>query len=434
MDGIKAFCETSGNGILHGLAQELNIQPGQHYKPIARNSSRVFVIKLAGINPHFLPEIKKLGDKLTMFAGLDERHKVRIGWHGSNILFEIPKPGSCWERVTIESLEQRRCFRRGPVVTLGLGLQDEPIRIDFNAPATGHVLGAGATRSGKTNAMQEIIWNLARYTSPNDAKFLIFDVAKKGFKWAGFGHVPNLIHPIVTDIIESERVLAWVNQEIVNRGAKRYTTPKVFVVIDELKALVDDSDLVSDSIARIASVGGEFGIHLIMATQYPQIKMLGDATIKRNATIRLCGKVDDSHAASNALGIADSGAETLQGYGDFLLRDYNGLARFTVAHIQPKHIERLEKVVDVPRLELPESDTVYNGPKPTKQAEPLDPEHVAVALFNPMSINALQKELGIGGAKATRVKNFADNVRQWAIDNGQGKQYCFITNRFIECK
>jgi DNA segregation ATPase FtsK/SpoIIIE-like protein len=169
----------------------------------------------------------------------------------------------------------------------------------------------------------------------------------------------------------------------------------------------------TDYLSRIASVGGEFGLHLILSTQYSQIQMLGSSELKRNVTTRLCGKVDSADAATNALGIKDSGAETLGGYGDFLLRDTDNLSRLTVAHIQPKHIEQLERA-EIEPLELPEADTVSNGP----YADPLQPEQVALALFEPMSINKLQKALSIGGQKATRVRQFADEIRAWAMNNG----------------
>ena len=72
------------------------------------------------------------------------------------------------------------------------------------------------------------------------------------------------------------------------------------MAFDELKALTDDSKLATDYLAKLASIGGEFGLHLVLSTQYPQIKMLGSAELKRNITTRLCGKVDDAHAAGTA--------------------------------------------------------------------------------------------------------------------------------------
>jgi DNA segregation ATPase FtsK/SpoIIIE-like protein len=243
----------------------------------------------------------------------------------------------------------------------------------------------------------------------------VFDVAKRGYRWGDFSNVAHLAHNVVTDVSEADQVLSWVNLEIEKRASEKYTSPRLFVLIDELKALTDDSKLATDYLSRIASVGGEFAIHLILSTQYPQIKLLGSSELKRNVTTRLCGRVDDSQAAVNALGIPDSGAETLGGYGDFLLKDFQGLSRLTVAHIQESHIAALPRG-EVQPLDLPDCDIVYNGP--TRQPDSLEPAQVALALFEPMSINKLQKALSVGGSKATRIKHFADDIRQWAIDHG----------------
>jgi hypothetical protein len=415
---VTKFCYTASYRVMAALHQELGLSPGVHYRPSGYNSARVMSLRLAGINPHYLPTIINLRDQLTMWAGLDDKSKIRVGWTGTTILLEIPKPPQYWKRVTIEILEQRRMIRRGLVVTLGLGLQDDPKRINFKEAALAHVFITGQTRSGKTNAQKLIGWNLVRNTTPDDARMIIFDVAKRGYKWRDFNNVPHLIHPVVTDLAEADRALAWISAEIDRRAENDYTKPKLFCLIDELKAFTDDSPLASNYLARIAGVGGEFGLHLILATQYPQVKMLGSAELKRNITTRLCGKVDDATAAANALGITGSGAESLQGYGDFLLKDFDGLSRLTVAKIEAHHIDQLPRG-ETKRLDLPEIETANNGPRPSvRQPDPLEPEQVALALFEPMGNTRLGKQLGVGSGKAKRINHFARNIRSWALANG----------------
>jgi DNA segregation ATPase FtsK/SpoIIIE-like protein len=417
MSDLKTFCDVTSNRIAMGLAQELDVYPGRHYRGEGYSASRVLSLRLVGINPAYLPKVKKLQGQLSYWAGLSDEYRVRIGHDAHAVIIEVPKPKTFWKQVTIEQLEAGHLIRRGAIATLGLGLQDEPKRVNFTQAAMAHLFITGATRSGKTNTEKLIGWNLARNTSPADAQFLIFDVAKKGYKWSDFDNLAHLAHPVIKDITEADRVLSWLTLEIDRRATQRRITPRLFVFIDELKALNDDSQVASDYLSRVASVGGEFGLHLILSTQYPQIKMLGSAELKRNVTTRLCGKVDDATAAANALGIPDSGAETLGGYGDFLLKDFDGLSRLTVAHIQAKHIDQLERAEIMP-LDLPDSDTANSGPKPSRQPDELEPEHVALALFEPMGINKLAGRLSIGSTKARRVKEFADAIRQWAFDNG----------------
>ena len=417
MADLKTFCYSASHRVMAGLAQELNISPNVHYRPSGHNASRVLSLRLVGVNPHYLSKIKGLQTQLTMWAGLSDEYPVRIGHDAYCVIIEIPKPRTYWQRVTIEDLEKRRYIRPGAIVTIGLGLQDNPVRVNFTEEAMAHVFISGTTRSGKTNVQRLVGWNLAHNTAPDEAKMLIFDVAKRGYKWADFSNVANLLHPIIIDIETANGVLSWLAREIELRAGERFTSPRIFILIDELKALLDDSRVAGKYLSRIASVGGEFGLHLILSTQYPQIKMLKSSELKRNVTTRLCGKVDDAQAATNALGLSDSGAETLGYYGDFLFRGMTGLSRLTAAYLQPEYVESLARA-EIEPLELPASDTVNSGPKPTRQPDNLEPEQVAVALFKPMGINKLAGELSIGSTKAKRVKQFADKIRTWAIEHG----------------
>jgi hypothetical protein len=269
MSGLKLFCYSASNRIMAGLAQELKVQPNVSYRPMGYNASRVLSLWLVGLNPHYLKQIKGMQHELTLWAGLSDEYQVRIGHDTHAVVIEVPKPKTYWKRITIEDLEQKHFIRRGPVATIGLGLQDEPKRVNFDEAGLAHVLISGQTRSGKTNTQKLIAWNLAHNTSPDDCKMMIFDVAKRGYKWGDFYNVAHLAHPIITDIATGDKVLSWLNLEIEKRATERYTTPRLFVLIDELKALCDDSKLAGDYLSRIASVGGEFGLHLVLSTQYP---------------------------------------------------------------------------------------------------------------------------------------------------------------------
>jgi DNA segregation ATPase FtsK/SpoIIIE, S-DNA-T family len=418
MRDLKTFCYTASQRVMTGLAQELKVRPHLHYKPMGYNASRILSLRLVGLNPHYLKPIKAMQAELTLWAGLTDEYQVRIGHDSHSVIIEIPKPKVFWKQVTIEHLTERHYIRRGLVATIGLGLQDEPKRVNFQEAHIAHVLIGGQTRSGKTNTQRLFAWNLAHHTTPMECKLLIFDVVKRGHSWHDFTQLVHLAHPVITDIETADRVLAWLSLEFERRATTGYTSPRLFVFIDELKALLDDSPVATSYLSRLASQGGEFGLHLVLATQYPQIKMLGSAELKRNLTTRLCGRVDSADAAANALGVPDSGAETLGGFGDFLLKDDAGLSRLTVAHLQPKHVELLEHG-PVPMLDLPDTPDIYTGPPPGRQPDDLEPAQVGLALFEPkLSINHLQRALAIGGNKATRVKRYADEIRKWAIEHG----------------
>lgn len=435
----KTFCFRARDGIVTGLAQKMGVNP-QAVLPLTslHSSARVLTIKLNRVNPHYLAQIIGMADQFTMWAGLDDKHPIRIGWAGSNILIEVPYPPAYWQKVTLEQLERYHYLKSGAVATIGLGLQREAMRVDFRRADMAHLFITGQTRSGKTNTQRLIGWNLAHHCP--DSQMIIFDVAKRGYNWSDFGNVANLAHPVIKDLTEADKVLAWASQEIERRADQGRKAPKTFLLVDELKALVDDSKLASDYLARIASVGGEFGLHLILSTQYPQIKMLGSAEIKRNVTTRLCGKVDDARSAENALGIAGSGANTLQGYGDFLLKDSDGLSRLTVAKIEPAHVAQLPRSEAIPALPLPDSDQVNGGPPQHNEPMCVEPEHAALALIEPMGIGRLRDEIvnrGLADSfskdRAKRTKDFAEAQRKWIQANSpESCAFDFLGCNWIE--
>lgn len=418
MGELRDFCQHTSQGLVAGLERQLNIKAGYHFHPKAQNSLRVLSLHLYGIEPTYLPKIQGMQDVLPLWAGLSEKFKARVGHDGRSIIIEIPKPGKFWKKITVEDLLNRRLIRPGFKILTGLGLRDEPERVNFNDPSTAHIYIAGGTRSGKTTTQKVYAWSLCHNTQPEQARLFIFDVAKRGYKWSMFNGVNHLAYPVITDIKTAEAVLAWLIGEMGRRGEKRYVTPKIFVLIDELKALADESQLAVAYLSKLAAVGGEFGIHLILATQYPQVSMLGSAELKRNIMLRLCGKVDDAASAVNALGIKNSGAERLAGYGDFLIRR-DDLARITVPLVEEQSIQALHRG-HANHISLPEVD--YTEPQvPSSSRRPPDewkPEELGLAIFKPMAINRLQTELGIGGGKATRLKALADAVRTWALGNG----------------
>jgi hypothetical protein len=381
-------------------------------------------LTLKKIEPIHLKKILSNSREIGMYAGLSDKRLMRVGWQGSSISLEIPKPGRYWRPVTLDYLKDNRLIKSGHTSTLGVGLQDEPRRISFDNPATAHVMIAGQTRSGKTNAQRLLAWNLAHNMSPTEANLVIFDVAKRGRNWKDFSNVSHVLGGIVTDIQTAEKTLAWCTLEIDRRGMSGRTSPKIYIIIDELRALIEDSEAAMAHLARIAAVGGEFGLHLVVATQYPQVSLLGGsgrgAELKRNITTRLCGRVDDATAAQNSVGVPNSGAESLLGYGDFLLRDVEeGVNRLSTAKLEPCHVESLPQGATA-SIELPESDVVYREPgavtppnivMPTAQesAKILALWHENAGASYVPGLNKVKKE--IGGADSTVQKK-----RQYVID------------------
>ena len=408
----QIFYRRTANSIAAYLAQELNIKPGVHW--VIRNAtSGPRVLSLAvDINPKYASKIASMGEALSMAAMLDRGQSIRVGRGNRGALaIEIPKPEALWFNISIGSLPRRR----GLLSPIGLDCDHVPALVDWSNPMTPHVLLAGATGSGKTNALRLLAYNLASQNEPGEVEFILIDTRKHGTAWRDFADVPHLGHPIVEDDDTALKILSWACAEIDRRAGNGKRKPHVFVGVDEAQDLLDREEFVK-VIGDIASVGREFNIHLLAALQNPTARQLGDASIKRNLTTRLVGRVDSATAAHVATGQKDSGAELLTGAGDFLFIEPKGVSRLTAALLTEKDIAGLPRSESTRTLDLGEyedADHVLaqadNGSK--VRADDLDPAQVAIALVAERGITWLCNRLSIGSAKARRVLEFADELR-----------------------
>jgi S-DNA-T family DNA segregation ATPase FtsK/SpoIIIE len=111
------------------------------------------------------------------------------------------------------------------------------------------------------------------------------------------------------------------------------------VAVDELADLLQTGgSQVEAMLTRLSQRGREAGIHLVACTQKPTAALIGGA-MKANFPVRLVGAVASRDEARYATGIADSGAEKLEGKGDFLLVAKGELVRFQSAWLGPSDLD-----------------------------------------------------------------------------------------------
>ncbi len=236
---------------------------------------------------------------------------------------------------------------------------------------------------------------------------------KGGAAWWGFDRAAHLAHPVIGDPREAVAALTWCVVELDRRKTDERCCPELFVIVDEVRELLDVAgEPVAEAIRRIAALGRELVIHIIVATQHALTDAVGGSVAKANFPLRLTGHVADANAAYVATGIKRSAAETLQGNGDFLLTVGGASHRLQIALVGNREFGRLPRVDATPRLDFGDYDPVRVLDLTEKpKANPLEPEHIAIALATDYGINKLQTELGIGGSRATRVRKFTQAVR-----------------------
>lgn len=374
-------------------------------------SSQVLTFRLRLADSRQLKKALGLDEQLALALGVA---RVRVARHLGYLDVEVGLPAAYHQRLSVTALD-----RKGGVwVALGQTSIGTPVYVNLGGNRTCHALVTGATGSGKTVAERLIAWTLSTDNDPDQVQLVLIDGAKKGAAWWGFERDAHLAHPIIVDSNEAIAALAWAVAELDRRMEQERRTPRLFVIIDEVRALLNVAgDDVAQAVEHIASVGREFGVHIVVATQHALTDALGGSIAKANLAMRLSGRVADAHAAYVATGVRASGAEALQGNGDFLLIVAGEAHRLQIAIVENRELGRLPRRETVPQLDLNAAtlDRALEVAQPGSPRKDVDnePEAVAYALATSCGVGMLRDRYGpMGTDRARRIRDFARAMRR----------------------
>ena len=240
-----------------------------------------------------------------------------------------------------------------------------------------HMLVAGATGQGKSVCLNSIICGLLMTKTPEELKFIMVDPKTVEFK--SYERLPHLLVPIINDNAKTERALAMAVIEMEKRlkmfskakvrNIKEFnsrksitqtdmfgmdeeigselprTVPYIVIIIDEVADLMAAcGKAVTPNISRIAAKARAAGIHLILATQRPDAKVI-TGTIKSNIPGRVAFKTASGIDSRTILD--ETGAEDLIGRGDILFKTAMGnLIRAQGALISDEEIDRVTEFIE----------------------------------------------------------------------------------------
>ncbi len=220
-----------------------------------------------------------------------------------------------------------------------------------------HLLVAGATAQGKSVCLNSIIMGLLMSRTPEQLRLIMVD--PKCVEFTLYSQLPHLLVPIINDTKKVVFGLRWAINEMEKRlkmfqkakcrnivdfntrqiivqddmfGAPPKTLggdadlprtiPYIVIVIDEVADIMQTAGKeVEPSIARLTALARATGIHLILATQRPDTKII-TGTIKSNIPGRIAFKT--SSAIDSRTILDAQGSETLIGKGDMLFKTREG--------------------------------------------------------------------------------------------------------------
>ena len=245
---------------------------------------------------------------------------------------EVPNPSP--GKVLMRSIVEGEDF--GKIVTknglaFALGEDSGGASLVLDLAAMPHILIAGATGSGKSVCINSLVASLLMTRPPDQLRMIMVD--PKRVELTPFNGIPHLVMPVIVEPDEVQPALRGLINEMTRRykmmedlGVRNIAgynskspEPMSFLVliVDELADLMMTGGLeVEQQLVRLAQLGRAAGIHMVLATQRPSVKVV-TGLLKANVPARVAFAVA-SQVDSRVI-LDSGGAEALMGKGDLLL-------------------------------------------------------------------------------------------------------------------
>ncbi|HEA84643.1 MAG TPA: DNA translocase FtsK [Candidatus Wildermuthbacteria bacterium] len=319
------------------------------------------------------------GIKLSRIIALQNDLALSLAAHPIRIEAPIPGrslvgieiPNKVRATVSLRSLLENPEFNSGSSVlpiALGKDVSGRPIFADLARMP--HMLVAGATGSGKTIALNNIILSLIYRHGPDSLRLVLVD--PKRVEFPVYNELPHLLTPVILDTERTVNILKWMIKEMERRfklfsevrardiasyramyteelkkheGTKEEVEmeqiPYLVIVIDELADLMASRGKEIEAlIVRLAQMARAVGIHLVLATQRPSVEVI-TGLIKANITARAAFQVASQVDSRTILDMA--GAEKLLGRGDmlFISTEYSKPRRIQGTFVSDKDVKKV---------------------------------------------------------------------------------------------
>lgn len=402
------------------------------------------------------------GVKLTRIIGLQNELALALAAHPVRIEAPIPGtslvgievPNKSKSMVGLGDLMSNKKFVNDPKpLTVALGQSISGESSFANLAKMPHLLIAGATGSGKSVTVHNIIMSLLYRNGPQAMRFIMID--PKRVELTLYNSIPHLLTPVIKEPKKAIRALSWAVKEMERRydvlesesvrDIQSYhqtivkpaydsrdedddaadlpeRMPYIVVIIDELADIMQSYPRELEAgIVRLAQMSRAVGIHLILSTQRPSVNVI-TGLIKANVPARIALQVASQIDSRTILDMG--GAEKLLGAGDMLYAsgEMSKPQRMQAAFISEDEVKEVVKFLAKHHDDIPDeisldddSDVSDNAIFSSSMGGADDEDELyedakqTVIEAGKASTSYLQRKLRVGYSRAARLMDILED-------------------------
>lgn len=181
-----------------------------------------------------------------------------------------------------------------------------PVYIDFENPASYHMLVGGATRMGKSKFLELVIYHLLQFYRE---RIQIHIVSVKITDFEPFFHIPQ-IHT-AESFPETRQSLSEITQIVEQRKkelkAGRQEFDPLFLIVDEFARFADKEEQdIRDSITYLVETAGYLNVHVIAASQRPDATSVLPSRMRANLLVNMAFTTRDEANSKIIVGCEDA--------------------------------------------------------------------------------------------------------------------------------
>lgn len=398
------------------------------------------------------------GVRLAKIVALQSNLELALA--ASPVRIEAPIPGKSLVGIEVPNTS-RTTLGLAPLLSdSSFSQSDKPLLVSLGRSITGiphftdlsrapHMLIAGATGSGKSVTINTLIMSLLYRRGPQQLRFVMVD--PKRVELTLYNSIPHLLTPVITDPKKAILALKWLAKEMDRRydvleaeqvrDISSYHSnvlapslesadgneeelpeqmPYIVVIIDELADIMQAYPRELEAgIVRLAQMSRAVGIHLVLSTQRPSVKVI-TGLIKANIPSRIALQVASQIDSRTILDTG--GAEKLLGAGDmlFLSGEMAKPIRIQAPYISESEVKKVVKHVaknyedtlpdEIDFSEGKQSDAIFSASlEDDEDDDPLYADaYNAVMSAGKASTSYLQRKLRVGYARAARLMDLLE--------------------------